>query len=61
MANCLQQAQQQHETNPQLDCAKLANFFWLGWEGAVSRAKLIKNSAPLDTFTEQFFSLIKHS
>lgn len=61
IANCLQQAQQQHEINSYQDCTKLAYFFWLGWEGAVSRAKLVKNSASLDIFIEQFFALIKSS
>lgn len=56
---CLQIAQQQHEIHPQLDSKKLACFFWLGWEGAVSRAKLTKNAAPLDTFIEQFITLIQ--
>lgn len=58
IANCLQLAQQQHEINSAADCAQLAYFFWLGWEGAVSRAKLLKNATPLDTFTQQFFGLL---
>ena len=59
IASCLRLAQQQHEINQQTDCNQLACFFWLGWEGAVSRAKLLKNATPLDTFTQQFFNLIK--
>lgn len=60
IAGCLQLAQQQQEISSQTDCTKLAYFFWLGWEGAVSRAKLLKNATPLDIFTEQFFNLIKN-
>jgi TetR/AcrR family transcriptional repressor of nem operon len=32
----------------------MAEFFWIGWEGAVMRARLVKNGAPLDTFIAGF-------
>jgi TetR/AcrR family transcriptional repressor of nem operon len=28
----------------------LAAYFWIGWEGAVLRARLVQNAQPLDTF-----------
>jgi len=37
------------------DCADLASYFWIGWEGAVLRAKLVKSKKPLLIFQQQFF------
>lgn len=36
------------------DCDELAAFFWIGWEGAVLRAKLERSGAPLDLFARTF-------
>jgi len=36
----------------------LAEFFWIGWEGAVMRSKLDKSSEPLTLYTAQFLRLI---
>lgn len=55
LAACLAQAQQAGELATQADCARLAAFFWIGWEGAVLRAKLERSAQPLATFTELFF------
>lgn len=38
------------------DCQRLASFFWIGWEGAVMRAKLEKSVAPLEIFADVFFA-----
>ena len=43
------------------DPAALAAFFWIGWEGAVLRAKLERSPAPLDAFAAGFFRLISPS
>ncbi|WP_019030206.1 TetR/AcrR family transcriptional regulator [Colwellia piezophila] len=43
----------------QQECDSLAEFFWLGWEGAVSRCKLVKTSQPIDLFITHFLQLIK--
>jgi TetR/AcrR family transcriptional repressor of nem operon len=37
----------------------LATFFWIGWEGAVLRAKLELSARPLDIFSEAFFAGLK--
>lgn len=50
LAKCLGEAVTAGELAPQADCAALAQVFWLGWEGAVMRARLIKSPAPLDSF-----------
>ncbi|MGB0695227.1 MAG: TetR/AcrR family transcriptional regulator [Rhodospirillaceae bacterium] len=57
-ASVLRQAQAQGEIAPELDCAKLAHWFWTGWEGAVLRAKLEGNTDPLHSFAEGFFFLL---
>lgn len=56
---CLKEAQQSGELDPALDCAQLASFFWIGWEGAVLRAKLEQQPAALDTFASGFFTLLE--
>lgn len=55
---CLKEAQGLGEIDPALDCAQLASFFWIGWEGAVLRAKLEQQPAALDTFSRGFFTLL---
>lgn len=56
---CLQQAQKIKEIKANVNCEELAVFFWLGWEGAVTRSKLIKSAEPLDIFIRQFLLSIK--
>lgn len=56
---CLKEAQQAGEIDASLDCAHLASFFWIGWEGAVLRAKLELKPAAIDTFARGFFTLLE--
>lgn len=58
-ARCLEAAKRAGELSPDADCARLAVFFWIGWEGAVLRAKLERGPEPLDQFAEGFFALIE--
>ena len=37
------------------NCDRLAAWFWIGWEGAVLRAKLEASAQPLEIFAEGFF------
>lgn len=55
-ACCLRAAQDAGELSRQADCDELAAFFWIGWEGAVLRAKLERSGAPLDLFGRVFFA-----
>ncbi|MFT3660250.1 MAG: TetR/AcrR family transcriptional regulator [Gordonia sp. (in: high G+C Gram-positive bacteria)] len=55
-ARCLREARDAGEIDPSADCDRLAEFFWIGWEGAVLRAKLERGPAPLDRFAEHFLS-----
>ena len=51
---CLQLAQQQKIIASDVDTKKMSEFFWLGWEGAVMRAKLLDSASPLILYTEMF-------
>lgn len=42
----------------QQECHSLAEFFWIGWEGAVSRCKLVQSTQPIDLFINHFLKLI---
>jgi TetR/AcrR family transcriptional regulator, transcriptional repressor for nem operon len=55
-ALCLVEAQQVGELTSEVNAQQVAEFFWIGWEGAVLRAKLERRAAPLDVFTQFFFA-----
>ncbi|WP_246624872.1 TetR/AcrR family transcriptional regulator [Oceanobacter mangrovi] len=59
VADCLQRAQQQQQIAVTLDCLQLAQLFWVGWEGAVMRAKLARSDAPLWLYRDWFFDSLK--
>ncbi|PKI17739.1 acrylate utilization transcriptional regulator AcuR [Colwellia sp. 12G3] len=42
----------------QQECQLLAEFFWIGWEGAVSRCKLMQSTQPIDLFINHFLKLL---
>lgn len=50
LANCLKAAQRQGDISAVANCELLSEFFWIGWEGAVSRAKLEQCTKPLDNY-----------
>ena len=54
LAVCLRAAQKHGELARDADCDELAAFFWIGWEGAVLRARLVKSDTPLNTFIAGF-------
>lgn len=58
-AECLRRAIAAGQIAPILDCDQLAAFFWIGWEGAVLRAKLERNGEALRTFAAGFFLLLQ--
>jgi TetR/AcrR family transcriptional repressor of nem operon len=55
VAVCLEEAKAAGELAADADTRRLAAFFWIGWEGAILRAKLTRSSAPLDLFADTFF------
>jgi TetR/AcrR family transcriptional repressor of nem operon len=58
VARCLEIAQEVGELDACADCKSLARFFWIGWEGAVMRARLVQNGGPLDTFIAGFLAVL---
>ena len=58
VADCLEAAIQSGELAADSDAAALSRFFWIGWEGAVLRAKLTRNAEPLDQFADLFFEKV---
>ncbi|MDR9439093.1 MAG: TetR/AcrR family transcriptional regulator [Halomonas sp.] len=50
VARCLREAQEAGELSRAADCDRLAEAFWIGWEGAVMRARLEGSARPLETF-----------
>lgn len=51
---CLEEAKLIGEIPAASDCAQWSAFFWIGWEGAVLRAKLERRAAPLQVFADLF-------
>lgn len=58
-AACLSDARDLDEFDARHDPVSLAHFFWIGWEGAVLRAKLQRGPEPLQAFAKEYFSLLK--
>lgn len=58
VAQCLQAAQAAGEISTTTDCQQLAEYFWIGWEGAVSRAKLQQSNRALDLYIDHFIAAL---
>lgn len=56
---CLDSAKAAGEISTKADSARLAAFFWIGWEGAVLRAKLERNGEPLRVFADMFLMSLR--
>ncbi len=56
VTSCLLEAQESGDIALQADCDWLAEYFWLGWEGAVMRAKLIESDKPLHHYFQGFIA-----
>lgn len=54
IARCLEAARAKGEIPKHTDCARWAAYFWIGWEGAVLRAKLERQGEPLRVFADLF-------
>jgi TetR/AcrR family transcriptional repressor of nem operon len=55
VADCLAEAIDIGEIAPEQDPQALSRFFWVGWEGAILRSKLMRSLEPIDQFTSIFF------
>jgi len=58
VAQCLQLAIDGGAIARDADANGLAEFFWIGWEGAILRAKLTGNNDPLDAFMAGFMKVV---
>lgn len=58
LSTCLSEAQIRGDIRAELDCAKISRIFWIGWEGAVSRARLEQSDTALKDFGEFFLASI---
>ncbi|TEW54644.1 TetR family transcriptional regulator [Psychromonas sp. RZ22] len=56
VATCLKSAQVSGDLSTTADCDQLAESFWIGWEGAVSRTRLVQSSKPLDNYFNHFIA-----
>ncbi|MEO1205463.1 MAG: TetR/AcrR family transcriptional regulator [Pseudomonadota bacterium] len=56
VAAVLAQAQKRGDISASVDPKDLAGFFWIGWEGAVLRARLVRSPAPIVLFEKSFFA-----
>lgn len=52
---CLERAREVGEIAAAANCEHLAAYFWIGWEGAILRAKLVRSAAPMQLFADSFF------
>lgn len=59
LAACLRLAVAAGELPAEADCDELASFFWIGWEGAVLRARLAHDTRPMDVFLAGFLSSVE--
>ena len=55
VAECLSEAIDVGEIALGQDPQALSRFFWIGWEGAILRSKLMRSLEPIDQFTSIFF------
>lgn len=57
-AQCLAEAVKSGDLSARADVDRLAEFFWIGWEGAILRAKLSRSIKPMKHFAEVFFAKV---
>ena len=61
VADCLREAQAAGELQARIDADEAAEFFWIGWEGAILRARLTQNLKPLELFEDAFYRTLSRS
>lgn len=59
LAVCLQLAVAAGEVRSATDCAAMAHAFWIGWEGAILRARLMRSTEPMQAFYKLFLSALR--
>jgi TetR/AcrR family transcriptional repressor of nem operon len=61
MEACLHTARLQGDIKTDVNCEQQAEYFWIGWEGAVMRARLVQSVQPLDLYIATFITSIATS
>ncbi len=56
---CLNSAKEAGQISDSVDCKQSAYIFWVGWEGAVLRAKLEQSSDALKLFSKFYLDSLK--
>ena len=56
LSACLREGQADGSIRADLDPAAAARLFWIGWEGAVMRARIMASDVPLQEFAAFFLS-----
>jgi TetR/AcrR family transcriptional regulator, transcriptional repressor for nem operon len=59
VATCLLESQKQGEIDLTGNINDISQAFWIGWEGAVHRARLVKSTQPLSLFMAFFIQAIQ--
>ncbi|MFT2098405.1 TetR/AcrR family transcriptional regulator [Marinomonas sp. 2405UD66-6] len=59
VADCLAEGQKQKEVTSEQTTEDMSQIFWIGWEGAVHRARLVKSTQPLSAFLDFFIYTIQ--
>lgn len=57
-AECIEEGQNLGELTKSVDAKVLAEFFLSAWEGAMMRAKTLKNLEPIDVFIDLMFGRV---
>jgi len=58
LATCLASAVAAGQLPVGTPCEAFAHAFWIGWEGAILRARLLRNASPLHSFTALFLAAL---
>ncbi len=58
LEHCLLEAKAAKQIPDNSDCRMLSEIFWIGWEGAVLRAKLELNADALQAFSDFYFNAL---
>lgn len=56
LSETLDAAKHAGELTEATDSAQLSAFFWIGWEGAILRARLTRSSTPMQVFYQGFMN-----
>jgi TetR/AcrR family transcriptional repressor of nem operon len=59
LATCLAEGTAAGELPATADCAALAHAFWIGWEGAILRARLMRSTEPMQAFFRLFLAALR--